>query len=703
MMRRAFTLIELLTVIAISAILLGIITIPIFQSFNLTRSAQGYSDAQDRARLVAEAVAREVGNSAGVLDNTGLNGSVAVRVPSGQGSDVADAEVLLPFAKLNVLMPARGEPELDVNGNPIYRNDQGVIDPTLTAPRGQIVLPVAPGATVKRYWIGLRDPFQKYVNPYDGLLMARSGSRDNLYVLYEAEVQPYALGTAQGDASLFEVDGQGSILDFHDPRFFLPNLDGSGNVVANDAKANRIRNWQRKARILTEISRYDMVFPVYDRRSRQVVYDVVSQSPRILAPRLVPLVQFRPTRVSNEPAAPMMASRLGEETDNAEAIGPEVFRTEYGGWTQTVVRTWPSGFNRSGSNDYLVGRRHQASGGPRFSIFAFDPDSSAGELTGGVELFDVDAYEDAVANGRLYPFTIGVNSANGRSNWLGDVALRNLFMGYTVDAGRGRIQASFAINEVGTDSPAPSEEFDRNVPTVGTGDALSPAQDSGSGAVFGGTGYQINQAFNRAWNENAGLRPNLHRYIDLRVTPNLYGGVSPLHPNPSLGFRRARIVPGSEVVIGPDQTPGANYGNPIRYTRVLRNPGPNQYALNYTDVAEPDYALAFPGYPAPPSSYDPANFMSAAIQPRYKGGYLQLNSDPNVPLPQGEVQVSYRFQFTGNVVSGSAVQKDVFSVDYDSRQLLSVLITIRNYPQTSLPNPQTVTLKASAKVRNYLR
>ena len=38
--RRAFTLIELLTVIAITAVLLTIIVLPIFQSFNLTRAAQ---------------------------------------------------------------------------------------------------------------------------------------------------------------------------------------------------------------------------------------------------------------------------------------------------------------------------------------------------------------------------------------------------------------------------------------------------------------------------------------------------------------------------------------------------------------------------------------------------------------------------------------------------------------------------------------
>ena len=79
--RRAFTLIELLTVIAISALLMTIIVVPVFQSFNFTRSAQSFADAQARARIVADRVSREIGNSVGVrstslLVQTVLNGNI---------------------------------------------------------------------------------------------------------------------------------------------------------------------------------------------------------------------------------------------------------------------------------------------------------------------------------------------------------------------------------------------------------------------------------------------------------------------------------------------------------------------------------------------------------------------------------------------------------------------------------------------------
>ena len=68
--------------------------------------------------------------------------------------------------------------------------------------------------------------------------------------------------------------------------------------------------------------------------------------------------------------------------------------------------------------------------------------------------------------------------------------------------------------------------------------------------------------------------------------------------------------------------------------------------------------------------------------------------------------MSYRFQFNGsgaNVPAGVNAS-DVFAVDYDTRQLISVQLTIRNYPQTTnIPNPQTATVKATASVRNVTR
>ncbi|MBC8064217.1 MAG: prepilin-type N-terminal cleavage/methylation domain-containing protein, partial [Chlorobia bacterium] len=114
--RKGFTLIELLTVIAITAILLTIIILPIFQSFNLTRAAMAFSDAQDKARVLIERVQREINNGVNVRDNSGLNGSLALRVPSSPlGVYGAPVIVTVPYVKLDIVRPAEGEPD---PGNP---------------------------------------------------------------------------------------------------------------------------------------------------------------------------------------------------------------------------------------------------------------------------------------------------------------------------------------------------------------------------------------------------------------------------------------------------------------------------------------------------------------------------------------------------------------------------------------------------------
>src|SRR5688500_16567204 len=96
----AFTLIELLTVIAITAVLLTLIIVPVVQSFNLTRAAQGFAEAQERARLVIDRILREVGSSAGVRDNTGRKGAIGVVVLGSAGTSV---EALMMNTKLDVV------------------------------------------------------------------------------------------------------------------------------------------------------------------------------------------------------------------------------------------------------------------------------------------------------------------------------------------------------------------------------------------------------------------------------------------------------------------------------------------------------------------------------------------------------------------------------------------------------------------------
>lgn len=754
MRRRAqgFTLIELLTVIAISSLLIGLIIYPLFQSFNLLRQGQAIADAQDRARIISNRVKDEIGNAVAVRDNTGVKGSITVVVPgkpdaAGKQDDVA---VTMPYAKIDIVRPAQGDPTRGPTGA-FINPDIGKEDPTQTAPKGQIVLPLAPGSTIVRYYIGLRQPLDqnglpvRYANPYEGILMPKGNGRDNLFSLFRSEVQPYVY-TADGprvNLALFQDANNDNVPDdIDDPAFFamLPGQDYNpatrALTAAGTEKAKRIRAWLGqgfqdvpdpsdpakvlrcplgRATIVTELQRYDMIQPLFDRRTREVVYDntydPVEPTVQRIRPRIIPLAQFKPTRISSDPAQGEQAVRLGEETENAEQIAPETYTTQYGGWASTLIRTWPNGWDRldPALNEYLIGRTDprngQAGFAPGFSIYIFDPDSGGEETLDGTEVFDVRAYEQGVAGSTSYPFSQAVQQADLRSGWLSspDVAkFRSIFIPYFPDTATAKLTAGFGINEVGDSGATPPADNPNNLPEQVTGLAVSPLQAPTDDPTYlttpyspkGGTEYAINRAFNRVWNEHPELRPDIHRFIDLRVTPQGDGTASPLDPDPAVGFPRARIVPGSEEVTGPDQIPGEHYGQTILYTRTPRTPGPNQYRINYVDQTEPDYTVL--GVPNPPPTYDPANFVSAVIQPRYKAGYIELNSDPNAPLPQGSFQIFYRFQFTR--------PNDVFAVDYDSRQVMSINLTIRTFPQSNVsPEAQSISLKTTAIVRNFIR
>lgn len=708
---RAFTLVELLTVIAITAILMTIIVVPMIQSFNTVRGAEAFSNAQERARILLETISREISNGAGVRDNAGDLGACDIVVPGGVLPGLVPPDprtpptpggppvtVRLRYTKLDIVKPAQEGP-VDASG--YFINRGGKIDPTMHAPKGQIVLPVAPGPTIVRYWIGLRDPFSPYNNPYDGLLMARGGGRDNLYVLLRAEVQPMVNvgGVLKPNTAFFAVDGSGNLVE-DDPGFYL--WDGSDPTKAG-TKGNRVRNWLNKATVVTEVSRYDMISPILDPfYSRSVLYDPDPADPTHKGiPRILPLIQFAPTRVGSEPANGMEPVRLSNESEGMDQFASDVFKTKLGGWSNTVLRLYESGW--SGGAPYEVAR---SGGTTDVSVFYFDPSLGGDELSTGVESFDISRYENEVAQGGFYPFSDAVVALG-----LSSVAEQNAFAPFWTDAKLGKVVASFGIWEVG----AAGGPVTNNLPSKSCGTQQVPGSSPAPvlPGNFSNYANSINDQFTRVWLDYQVLRPNIQRFIDLRVTPQADGTPSPLYLNlgTPTGFPRATIVPGSEVVTGPDQRPG-NYGNAnlpaVRYTRTTGSPGVNQYRINYVNLPEPtnsagliDYSLlGVPNPPAPynpasPPPYDPTNFVLAVIQPRYKVGYIQLNSDPTIALPAGKVTVQYRFQFTK--------PGDSLTVDYDSRQVISLLLTIKNYAQTSDLNPQAITLKASATVRNFQR
>lgn len=741
--KRAFTLIELLVVIAITAILMTLIVVPLIQSFNLTRQAQAWADAQDKARSLSEKIAHEINNARYVRDNSGAKGRLDLVITSPTGGLLTGYDpnakltrVSVFNAKIDLVKPSEGDPSLYRNGafvNPL----NNMADPTAGGPLGMVNLPSTPGLTIIRYFIGLRNPLRTapgggyagYIEPYTGILQQRNGLRDNLYVLYRAEVQPMIWDQNQGrfvvnKQFFYDLDRDNDPLTsgplYDDPTFFDPTINYPAYAVSqpgDPTKAQMVQNWLNAATIQTEVSRFDMLQPVYDKNSRQPLMNGG-------VPVVMPLVQFRPTRVSDEPAQGQEAVRLGLETDAPSALASDVFLTKFGGWSNAIMSFYPN--NYSTPSSYEVGL--PSPDGKSTDVWVWDPSADGPtplktSIPAGYMLINGARYRQSLDQGIRAGLTRAMVEANifdisfPRGDWLGDAAMRNSFTAFAVDPDHGRVRLSYGIDELGlvgaapdlTPVPLPDPTFNpNNLPSAVTWPdstpPLSPVNDPTlTTGVFSDPQFSsINRKFNKLWHDFPGLRGNIHRFMDLRITPNSDGADSPLNPDPLKGFARAFIVPGSEEIYGPDQNAGPNYGRRVRYWRTTRQPGPNQYRINYTDLPEPDYSLL--GLAAPPATYTATDLSSAVIQPQYKAGYIEFNSDPNVPLPgddpntarnEAEIQVYYRFQFSR--------PKDSIMVNYDSRQLMTVQITIRNYPQSSLPNPQSVTLEATAKVRNFQR
>src|SRR5690606_21459998 len=109
-------------------------------------------------------------------------------------------------------------------------------------------------------------------------------------------------GTLSVNSAFFaDADGNGEP-DLDDPNFFLSTL---GVDPVHDA---RVAAWKRAGRIVTQISRFDMIQPEINRQNSRLLLSVGA------LPRITPLIRFQPARVSAETATPQVVIAAGQET-----------------------------------------------------------------------------------------------------------------------------------------------------------------------------------------------------------------------------------------------------------------------------------------------------------------------------------------------------------------------------------------------------
>ncbi len=595
---RGFTLVELLVVIAITVILLGLLLVPLVQGFRYTRQGQVQAQAQTTVRLALEQIQNDLKRAAYVFDTS--NRTVNIWVRDGNNNPFA---VPMRYAIIDLVPPAYGDPAQESN------------DPTSEIPIGprgepdaELAMPLSPGRTIVRYFIGLQDntdsdgngiPDKLYFNPEETPMTAAT-EQENLAVLYRAEFRLYVKdqsGRWQLNPELFD-----RIEDFYDPNFFY---------------GRHWRGWRKVAKPIGPVGQVDLINLTYDRNGN---------------PQVVPLLQFKPAQIVNQSGSPIETQTLSDEMG---AIVPIQIKFPHGLWTLNpdvfrlfVFRSTPDALQRNQPLRYFYTLYDSSVNHWYLCYYLYDPvrRREINERVSNLTLF-----RQALLNG--IPST----------NWL---ILRDPdeaeMLAFYLNEEAGQLE--FAI-------PWWMGGYPQSGLTFSTGAFETPATDPNPNP------NTINGRFNYQYRLDPNNINNVKRYISLIDLDNDGQIDNPLRNH--LAFPNASIVAGSEVVIGPDQRPGPNYGKPIRYQRVAsatRDVGPNQYRILYRDAVPQEKVLD--------------NF---GFEPSLLRGYIEFYSDPNNPLPPGQDNVIITFYYQFNLPSDSAV------VDYETRRVMQLQVGMKFY------------------------
>ena len=716
--RSAFTLLEMLVVIAISALLLGLLFGPILQAFNINRRTQAIAGAQDAARTGLERLVRELRQATYVYDNSQTPIVLPIDDPATPDDDKQGISYGRPrylYAKVDFIPAAVRDPEADAPIDPTTGEQVGGTD---------LRFPLAPSnRRVVRYWIGLRRNVDTTTNKalfYTNVYEFRRDTRTpyNPFVLYRAEFDPYdpnlfAFGANGNPAVTFE-DLTENAGGFNDPNFFYNEKPADTTVTLPGGRQQAgngktyAENWRAIASPILSVENLDLI--AWNRDEAGNVRPASTANP---TGAFSPLVAFAPGTVVGDTATPGFLTDTGNESPGAV---PSVYSAKHGQWVLPYTVTFFRGATRSATGENFL-RVQVAAEGNTVRIFDTGVDS-------GGSLTTADPTNQDTGD-----FTWRV----GRS---GNVFIKTRSLTYQIDPQRGRIVTAFPPLAA-TDAGVPL--FSAANEPIQTVYRLNTRFPSGTGAPAGpqpGTPlpnqnlppiltYPLNQGI---WEANLRQRSYFALYPASAVPDP---GPQGTYDSPLDRFGGALIVPGSERVLGPSN---GGYNTLTGYQRVPAIASVSKQAATIVNVGTSltSQFTRYQGPPAGPQTYrldlDLNPLQPTIIFDEYRG-------DNNFPqglwaaagddADQKEIQVTYLWQnnyartppsasdpttfgpplaVDGEPTPGrsAAPEPDVVKVDYSTRSLMNVRLGARVYDVSS-GRPQTIQISDRVKINNVGR
>lgn len=719
---QAFTLIEILIVIALTAVLFALLLVPLVSALRYTQQAQLVTAAQDAARSTEERISRELGSAVFVFDGT----SHPFQLTSGPTIAPGD-DGYTNFLDLQIL---------DKNGNAVVahtynakidfvlpklndNNGTATVDPTTGQPitytqsqngsaivsNPSYVFPLAAGTNMIRYFIGLKDPTKPYNNTREGKSV---GSNDNTYVLYRAEFQPYQITSpTQPNTNLFalrlKADGTPvtpHIPDLDDPDFFRYvttsdiNWLNDSHVAYTAAEVTahnmRVDKWFQISKPSIPGPNVDLILLPHN-ADNTLAYDPangafpgVAHSGVAIDPvtgTQHPIINtsctFRPATISGNATPGTTADYNSQGVVAADQGGftyiPTVYTATSQSWSLPYhVSVYPGNYNQPPAN------------------------ATAAQIAAVEMYYDTEQFagNPATVSAAGYTATGGPLSINP-----GDILERQ----HTFPGGNERISLVYNVTQGypvtydGTNYNLGGPQFVPMTinPDTGTVSFAAPSLPNG-----------LYDRLTRSWpytnlasGANADTTPGItaNGTIDLTlpasatpaVTDSPLQGVHTLTPtgDPALtGDLNAHIVPGSVRITGPDQTSGPNSGQPITYTEIkqsLNDPGDNQFYIDYgTSVLHLKTGATGP----------------IGVVYDYQAN-LSLTTPLPTPLPSGFTLAGLPNYTNPTYLPYLPAQ---VTVDYQTRDLIDVSIGVRIYDVTN-NRAQVIPAETKIKIGNSNR